>query len=52
MEALRPFAVDNYEQDPVPFQYLQHKDKYTFDIKLDVFIKPEGSNPTRGKILI
>eukprot|EP00088_Acartia_fossae_P068828 TRINITY_DN8808_c0_g1_i1.p1 TRINITY_DN8808_c0_g1~~TRINITY_DN8808_c0_g1_i1.p1 ORF type:complete len:421 (-),score=116.64 TRINITY_DN8808_c0_g1_i1:126-1388(-) len=47
MEALRPFAVDNYEQDPVPFQYLQHKDQYTFDIKLDVFIKPDGANPTR-----
>jgi len=41
MEALKPFAVENYKQDPVPFPYLQHKDKYCFDIKLSVGIKPE-----------
>merc|ERR1712227_746643 len=40
MEALAPFAVSNYEQDPKPFPYLQHSDSYTFDIDLEVSIKP------------
>ena len=48
MEALKPFAVDNYLQDPAPFQYLQHNDKYTFDVKLSVPIQPEGGQPTTG----
>lgn len=46
MEALKPFAVDNYKQDPAPFPYLQHQDKYTFDVNLKVFIEPENSTPT------
>lgn len=37
--ALEPFLVDNYPQDPVPFPYLQHKQKFNFDIKLEVDIK-------------
>ena len=48
MEALKPFAVDNYKQDPAPFQYLQHNDKYTFDVKLNVSIQPEGGQPSTG----
>eukprot|EP00095_Tigriopus_kingsejongensis_P000941 maker-scaffold360_size197209-snap-gene-0.33 protein:Tk00941 transcript:maker-scaffold360_size197209-snap-gene-0.33-mRNA-1 annotation:"fumarylacetoacetase " len=43
MEALMPFAVDNYTQEPEPFPYLKHEDKYSFDIKLEVAIQPEGS---------
>lgn len=39
MEALKPFLVDNYPQDPTPFPYLNHDDKYNFDIKLEVGIK-------------
>jgi len=46
MEALKPFAVDNYLQDPAPLQYLQHNDKYTFDVKLSVAIQPEGGQPS------
>lgn len=46
MEALAPFAVDNYPQDPKPFPYLQHEDKYNFNINLTVDIKPEGGSPT------
>lgn len=42
MEALKPFAVDNYVQDPKPFPYLQHNDQYTFDVDLEVSILPEG----------
>ncbi|XP_043199559.1 fumarylacetoacetase-like [Amphibalanus amphitrite] len=43
MEALAPFAVDNYVQDPEPLPYLRHQDRYTFDINLEVAIKPESS---------
>jgi len=44
MEALKPFAVDNYAQDPAPFPYLQHDDNYTFDIDLEVAIQPSNSD--------
>ncbi|XP_037091463.1 fumarylacetoacetase-like [Pollicipes pollicipes] len=43
MEALAPFVVDNYVQEPQPLPYLRHDDKYSFDIKLEVAIKPEGA---------
>lgn len=42
--ALEPFIVDNYPQDPKPFPYLQHSDKFNFDINLQVDITPKGSN--------
>ena len=38
MDALAPFAVDNVPQDPAPFPYLKHDDKYAFDINLAVSI--------------
>merc|ERR1711887_237363 len=44
MEALKPFVVPNYNQDPPPFPYLQHDDPYTFDINLEVAIKSAGSS--------
>ena len=31
------------KQDPTPFPYLQHEDKYNFDINLVVSIQPEGA---------
>ncbi len=34
MEALRPFAVSNYPQEPQPLPYLRHDDAYNFDIRL------------------
>lgn len=46
MEALTPFAVPNYDQDPTPFPYLQHSDPYTFNIDLEVAIKPPTSEAT------
>jgi fumarylacetoacetase len=48
MEALMPFVCKGADQDPKPFEYLQHDDPYTFDINLDVLIKvPElGSTET------
>ncbi|XP_059613263.1 fumarylacetoacetase [Phlebotomus argentipes] len=41
--ALEPFVVDNFPQDPKPFPYLQHKENFNFDIKLEVDIKPKGA---------
>merc|ERR1712037_121313 len=46
MEALKPFSVPNYTQEPAPFPYLQHSDQYTFDIDLEVAIKPPTSEAT------
>lgn len=39
--ALEPFLVDNYPQDVTPFPYLQHEQKFNFDIKLEVDVKRE-----------
>lgn len=39
MEALEPFKVENHEQSPEPFQYLQHSDPYSFNINLTVDLK-------------
>lgn len=41
VEALQPFVVDNFVQDPIPFPYLQHEQKFNFDIVLEVAIKRE-----------
>ncbi|KAF7283964.1 fumarylacetoacetate hydrolase [Rhynchophorus ferrugineus] len=41
--ALEPFIVDNYPQDPEPFPYLKHDDKFNFDINLQVDITPKDS---------
>lgn len=41
MAALEPFAVDNFPQDPQPFPYLRHEQKFNFDIDLEVAIKRE-----------
>lgn len=42
MEALMPFSVPNYPQDPQPLPYLAHADPYNFDISLTVSILPPG----------
>ncbi|KAF5274779.1 hypothetical protein FQR65_LT00362 [Abscondita terminalis] len=41
--ALEPFLVDNFPQDPLPFSYLRHSDKYNYDIHLEVDITPKNS---------
>ena len=46
MEALKPFAVPNYDQDPEPFPYLKHSDPYTFNVNLEVAIQPPGAKPS------
>ncbi|KAL4216356.1 hypothetical protein ACF0H5_024083 [Mactra antiquata] len=42
MDALKPFTVNNVEQDPKPLEYLTHEDNYNFDINLEVAINCEG----------
>lgn len=37
--ALEPFKVENFSQEPKPFPYLRHEQKFNFDIKLEVDIK-------------
>lgn len=39
VEALEPFLVDNFPQDPTPFAYLRHERNFNFDINLEVAIK-------------
>jgi len=46
MDALKPFATKNVEQDPKPLPYLTHEDNYNFDINLEVAIKCEYHNYT------
>ncbi len=46
MDALEPFRVGSPKQDPSPLPYLQQKGKHSFDIRLEVSIKPENSEPT------
>lgn len=37
--ALEPYKVENFPQEPQPFPYLRHEQKFNFDIKLEVDIK-------------
>lgn len=43
IEALRPYIVANFPQDPQPFPYLRHSDPFNFDIKLEVDLKPANT---------
>ncbi len=43
MDALEPFRVNGPEQSPEPLPYLQQKGAKSFDINLEVLIKPENS---------
>ncbi|MCB9233108.1 MAG: fumarylacetoacetase [Bacteroidia bacterium] len=47
MEALEPFRVPGYVQDPAPLEYLQTTGDRNFDLNLEVFIQPEGKEETR-----
>lgn len=47
MDALEPFRVAGYVQEPKVLPYLEYSGDKNIDIHLDVFIKPEGSAETR-----
>lgn len=42
MEALSPFAIENYPQDVEILPYLKHDDNYAFDIALSVAVQDEA----------
>ncbi|KAG1680235.1 Fumarylacetoacetase [Nymphon striatum] len=44
MAALEPFVLPNPKQDPEPLPYLRNPSSYTFDIHLEVDIKPADSD--------
>jgi len=46
MDALTPFKVESPEQNPKPLEYLQQEGKNSYDIKLQVAIKPKKQEET------
>jgi fumarylacetoacetase len=42
MDALEPFKTKGPKQEPTPLPYLQQKGKHTYDINLEVYLKPEN----------
>ncbi len=44
--ALEPFTVEMGQQDPTPVEYLQQPKRTTYDINLEVYLKPSGSEDT------
>ncbi len=49
LDALEPFRTESPKQEPKPMKYLQVEGKKTFDIELEVYIKPENSE-TESKV--
>ncbi len=47
LEALEPARVTSPQQDPTPLPYLQHAGNNNFDIKLEVYITPDGGEPSK-----
>lgn len=47
LDALEPFKVDGSVQDPKVLPYLEFEGAKNYDIDLEVFIKPEGSEETQ-----
>lgn len=47
MDALEPFRCETPTQDPKPLEYLQFSGKKSFDIKLEMYIQPEGGEENR-----
>jgi len=46
MDALEAFKTKGPLQEPTPLPYLQQKGKHAYDINLEVYIKPENTEPT------
>ncbi len=47
LEALEPFRTKGYEQEPKVLPYLEYSGDKNLDIKLDVFLKPEGGQENK-----
>ncbi len=47
LDALEPFRTYSPEQKPAPLDYLKSEGKKTFDIELEVLIKPEGQEESK-----
>ncbi len=46
LEALEPFKIPGYKQEPAILPYLEYKGNKNYDINLEVAIKPEGEDQT------
>jgi fumarylacetoacetase len=46
LDALEPFRVEGYKQEPAVLPYLQYQGNKNLDIKLEVVIQPEKGEPT------
>jgi fumarylacetoacetase len=49
LEALEPFRVPGYKQDPKVLPYLEYSGDKNIDIHLDVFIQPEANGSDKGE---
>lgn len=47
LEALEPFRVKGYEQNPTLLPYLQYKGQKNLDIALEVYLTPQGGEATK-----
>jgi len=47
LEALEPFRTKGYTQEPKVLPYLEYSGDKNLDIKLEVYIRPEGGSETR-----
>ena len=47
LDAMEAFRVESPKQDPQPLPYLRTEGKRTFDIDLEVYIKPENSTESK-----
>jgi fumarylacetoacetase len=47
MEALEPFRVEGYKQEPKVLPYLEYSGNKNIDINLEVYIQPQNAEATR-----
>ena len=47
LEALEPFRVKGYEQNPTLLPYLQYRGQKNLDIALEVYLTPQGGEATK-----
>src|SRR3954454_10700573 len=47
LEAVEPFRKPLSSQDPQPLQYLRAKNDFTFDVRIELYLKPADGEPTR-----